>query len=139
LDAGKGSSPSCQLSTDDAQVDDVEWIFDGVVDAWFEDFTWIDEAGFVVITGSGYGGESMWSTLFEVVTCREAEALADGRATEMCVAGCESGGKCVEGGLFNWCEFVLGVGGGGRITVGSLDLLLFGSGRHLVVYCLLFV
>jgi len=75
------------LGADDAQVDDVEWIFDGVVDAWFEDFPWIDEAGVIIVAiVSGQGGEGVWSSLLEVVACCEAETLADGRAAEMGVA-----------------------------------------------------
>jgi len=61
-----------------------------VVDTWLEDFAWIDEAGVVIVIAGfgGEGGERVRSSLFEVVACSEAEALSDGRATEMGVAGC---------------------------------------------------
>ena len=59
-----------------------------MMDTWFEDFSWIDKAGVIVVFSSGEGGEGVWCSFFEVVACSEAEALADGGAAEMCVAGC---------------------------------------------------
>ena len=42
-DAGKGGSPAGELGADYAQVDDVEGVFDCVVDSRFEDGLWINK------------------------------------------------------------------------------------------------
>jgi len=117
--ARKGGAPSGQLGGDDAEVDNVEGIFDGVVDS--------GEEGRVVPCWRGLSllvdvevleeGKGVRGAFVEMVAGRETEALSDGRAAEVGVAVAEGGGEGFEGGAFD----------------GGEGCIYFGVGRFMII------